>query len=277
MGPVVLDRLVRPIVRGVHSADPDDLPLDQVAPGLRGAMLRTGSLARGVLEQRAGAERAGSAVAGIRGGVNRIVEELAADLQRFGVEVRLGSRVTAVEPGRVTVGEESIEGTVLVAAPGLLGDAADRGRRVVLATLVVDEPRLDAAPRGTGVLVAEGAPGIRARALTHATAKWQWLAERAEGRHVLRLSYDGDADSVDGVDGDLAELARRDASALLGVEIAAASVVDFARAEWYRPKRMTHTPDGILAIGETIAGTGLAAIVGQAEAAAAKFLRDGAA
>ncbi|HEY5320767.1 MAG TPA: FAD-dependent oxidoreductase [Galbitalea sp.] len=266
MGPVVLDRLVRPIVRGVHSADPDDLELDQVAPGLRGAMLRTGSLARAVRELRATSARAGSAVAGIRGGVYRLVEELAADLERFGVEVRLNARATSADAEHVMVDGSPLDGRVIVAAPGLIGDTSP-GHRVVLATLVVDEPRLDAAPRGTGVLVAAGAPGIRARALTHATAKWAWLAERAEGRHVLRLSYDDAGD-------DLAEVARRDASALLGLEIAASSVVDFGRAEWYRPSPQTHTPDGILVVGETIAGTGLASIVAQSEALAGKLLAD---
>jgi oxygen-dependent protoporphyrinogen oxidase len=266
MGPSVLDHLVRPIVRGVHSADPDDLDLDQVAPGLRGAMLRTGSLGRAVLELRATSARAGSAVAGIRGGVYRLVTELATDLERFGVEVRLNARATSAETDHVVVDGERIDGRVIVAAPGLIGGTSP-GHRVVLATLVVDEPRLDAAPRGTGVLVADGAPGIRARALTHATAKWAWLAERAEGRHVLRLSYDDAGD-------DLAEVARRDAGALLGLEIAASAVVDFGRAEWYRPQRQTHTPDGILAVGETIAGTGLASIVAQSEALAESLLAD---
>lgn len=267
MGAAVLDRLVRPIVRGVHSADPDDLEVDRVAPGLRAAMRRTGSLARAVLELRATSARAGSAVAGIRGGINRLVEELAADLDRFGVEVRLNTRVTSVEPDGVVANGRRIDGRTVVAAPGLLGGASDRGHRVVLATLVVDEPRLDAAPRGTGLLVADGAPGIRARALTHATAKWEWLAERAGGKHVLRLSYDAAGD-------DLAEVARRDASLLLGVDIAAAKVVDFARAEWYRPPRESHTPDGILVVGETIAGTGLASIVGQSEALAVGLIHD---
>ena len=33
-------------------------------------------------------------------------------------------------------------------------------------------------------------PGIKAKALTHATAKWDWLADEAgPGTHVLRLSY----------------------------------------------------------------------------------------
>jgi protoporphyrinogen/coproporphyrinogen III oxidase len=267
MGIAVLDQLVRPIARGVHSADADDLPLDQVAPGLRKAMIRTGSLARGVLELRATSARAGSAVAGIRGGVFRIVEQLQSDLERFGVEVRLGAVVSEVAPGSVVVDGRTLRGRVVVAAPGLVGAQAGTATRVILATLVVDQPLLDAAPRGTGVLVADGAPGIRARALTHATAKWEWLAERAGGRHVLRLSYDQDDDN-------LAEVARTDAAAILGVPLPPSAVEDFARVEWYRPSRVRATPDDIPLAGESIAGTGLASVVAESDALAGTLLED---
>jgi protoporphyrinogen/coproporphyrinogen III oxidase len=201
----------------------------------------------------------------------RIVDALAADLERFGVQVRLGTSATAVQRDHVIAGGTRLDGTVAVAAPGIVGagefGAGDRGHRVILATLVVDQPLLDAAPRGTGVLVAEGALGIRARALTHSTAKWKWLAERADGRHVVRLSYDDAPD-------DLAETARADAAALLGVPLPATAVLDFARVEWYRPNRYTPTPDDIPLAGESIAGTGLASVVARSEALAAKLLED---
>ena len=267
MGRPVLDQLVRPIARGVHSADADQLLLDQAVPGLRQAIVREGSLARAVLALRQNSARAGSAVAGIRGGVFRLVEALQSDLSRFGVDVRLDSRAMDLGPDGVSVRGASITGRVIAAAPGLLGATDDRGTRVTLATLVVDQPLLDAAPRGTGVLVAEGAPGIRARALTHSTAKWAWLAEAAGGRHVLRLSYDDPGD-------DLAGVARQDAEALLDVSIPAAAVEDFASVEWYRPNRYTPTPDDIPLVGESIAGTGLASVVARSEALAGTLLRD---
>jgi oxygen-dependent protoporphyrinogen oxidase len=271
MGRAVLDKLVRPIVRGVHSADADTLKIDNVAPGLRAALNRSGSLAEAVLELRQTSARAGSAVAGIDGGVVRIADALRADLERFGVDIRLGIRVTEVADDHVVVesavGSGRIDGEVVIAAPGLLEPDGGPGHRVVLATLVVDQPLLDAAPRGTGVLVAEGRSDIRARALTHSTAKWAWVAERAGGNHVVRLSYDA-------APGDLATVAREDAAALLGVPIEPAQVVDYAKVAWYRPNRLTHTPDGIRLVGESIAGTGLASVVAQAEALAASLLPD---
>jgi len=254
MGEAVLEQLVAPVVSGVHSASPDDLAVDRVAPHLRAALRRDGSLARAVLSLRELAP-AGSAVAGIRGGMARIVDALVADLDRFGADIRLNTRAKAVTPGSVILDDDVLGGTVVVAASGLLAaEAAEPPRVVTLATLVVDAPELDAAPRGTGMLVAPGAPGIRAHGLTHATAKWPWLAESAGGRHVLRLSYREEPQN-------LAEAARADASALLGVDLAPSAVVDFARVQWTRASATEIVPDGITAVGEAIAGTGLANII----------------
>jgi oxygen-dependent protoporphyrinogen oxidase len=271
MGTAVLDNLVAPIVRGVHSIDPKDLDIDRVAPGLRDAMRRTGSLASAVLELRSSA-RAGSSVAGIRGGLHLLVRALVADAERLGVDIHLKSPVISVEDGSVTVARENaddvrINGRVVVAAPGLLGTPVEDGHRAVLATLVLDAPELDAAPRGTGVLVASGAAGVTARAATHSTAKWPWLAEVAGGRQVVRLSYGAEL-------ADHAEVARADAATLFGVSLPASSVVDFDLVEWRRPTRQAHTPDGISLVGETASGTGLAAVIGGAEAEAHSLLKD---
>ena len=256
MGDGVLERLVAPVVHGVHSMHPDDIPLDRAAPGLRASLAMHGSLAAAVRSMRAAAP-AGSAVAGIRGGVHRLVTELAADLEALHVDVELGTRVTSLD---------GLDGTPIVAAPW----GAPAGRAIVLATLVVDAPELDAAPRGTGMLVAQGATAVRARALTHATAKWDWLRERAGGRHVLRLSYDEEPESLE-------QTARSDAEALLGVPLPPASVVDFARVGWVRHAASAAVPEaleGMIVVGETVAGSGIAGIVAHAEKTAAELLED---
>ncbi|WP_167137422.1 FAD-dependent oxidoreductase [Diaminobutyricimonas sp. TR449] len=261
MGKGMLEQLVAPVTTGVHSAHPNDLPLDRVAPGLRIALLREGSLARGVRDLRAKAP-AGSLVQGLRGGMGRLVDELVADLKLYGVDVRFGATVTSVEAEAATVGGEQVTGRVIVAAPGLLAPAVTRP--AVVATLVVDAPELDAAPRGSGVLVAAGAPGIRARALTHQSAKWPWLAERAGGRHVLRLSYEQEHP-------DFAKVAAADAAALLGTPLT--KVEDFAQVTWQRASVTEHSDTGILAVGESVAGTGLASVVGQSRELAGKLLQ----
>ena len=252
MGQGILDGLVAPVVQGIHSRHPDELELDRIAPGLRQALLREGSLARAVRDLRTSA-KAGAAVNGIRGGVHRLVIELAADLERFGVDVRLNCRVTHVEAGAVEVGDERLEGDVVVAAP--LGSEVER---IILATLVVDCDELDAAPRGTGVLTGATEP----RALTHATAKWPWLAERAGGgRHVIRLSYSSSVTQKQAI---------KDAEQLLGVTLD--RVVDFALVEWGRPLPPAEKIDGVWVTGEAVSGTGLAAVVGHATATALEAL-----
>ena len=263
MGSGMLEGIVTPVVRGVHSAHPYELEVDRVAPFIRSAMRSEGSLAHGVRLLRANAP-AGSAIAGIRGGVHRIVIELLADLERLGVTLELGARVSSVVPGSARVGRRTVRGDVIVATAGLL--EPNERRPLTLATLVVDAPQLDAAPRGTGVLVVDGAPGVTARALTHSTAKWPWLAERTDGRHVLRLSYDGSGPD------DLADVARADAATLLGIELAPSSVVDVARVEWSRPSPESPAPEGITSVGEAAGGTGLAAVVAHAESTAARLL-----
>ena len=318
LGRRVHDRLVAPVVTGVHSARPDDVDLDLVLPGVRAALMRhgsvpgAGSLATVVARTRAAAP-AGSAVAGVVGGMHRLVTALADDLTGRGVVVRSGVTVEAVAPvddtswwvmtgggeGRGVAARHlvlAVPGPVaaellreLVPEVDALAAVSDAG--AVLATLVVDAPALDAAPRGTGVLVAEGAPGVTAKALTHGTAKWGWLAAQAgPGRHVLRLSY-GRAGSPlpPGAGADLQATALADASVLLGVPLEESQVVGYARTVWDsglpRPlpgqaervagvRSALRRLPGVHACGAWFAGTGLTAVVADARATAAGVLAD---
>lgn len=313
MGRRVVDRLVSPVVGGVYSTWPEDADLDTVLPGIRGAVRETGSLAAAVASRRAAAP-AGSAVAGIVGGMHRLVEALATELTDRGGVLKTGAVVEALTrgaagrtPGRgdagtaaegpwrlALAGGGAVEArTIVVATPGatavrLLGplvpavSALDRpSHDILLATLVLDAPALDAAPRGTGVLVARGVREVQAKALTHGTAKWAWLAEAAgPGRHVLRLSYGRGGERVPWADDDtLQARALADASALLGVPLAAGQVVGFARRRWAasassaRPgrreaverfRKALGTTPGLHATGAWLAGTGVAAVVADA-------------
>jgi oxygen-dependent protoporphyrinogen oxidase len=216
MGRRVLERLVAPVVAGVYSTAAESSDLDTVLPGVRNLLRQTGSLGAAVSLLRSAAP-AGSAVASLTGGMHRLVTALADDLAARGVDVRTSAPVEQLHRDRdgrwrlvVTGGGEVVTGQVVLAVPGpvavhlldelvpqvqaLAGPTAD----VVLVTLAVEAPALDAAPRGSGVLVAAGTPRVRAKALTHATAKWAWLARAAgPGRHVLRLSYGVSSSATD--------------------------------------------------------------------------------
>jgi oxygen-dependent protoporphyrinogen oxidase len=166
-------------------------------------------------------------------------------------------RVTAARADGVEFDGGSAAGEVWIAAPGVPAPAQP-GRRVSLVTLVVDAPELAAAPRGTGVLVASGS-GVQARALTHVTAKWPWVAEAARGRQVLRLSYDGEPDGIEA-------RAARDAGLLLGTSLPHPEGV--AVVTWERAAPAVHAVDGMHYVGEAVSGTGIAAVVAQADAVA---------
>ena len=313
MGSRVLERLVSPVVGGVHSADPGLLDVDMVAPGLRAGLRKHGSLAAAVSAQRRGGAtaagqpaqpgkpaKAGSAVAGLEGGMHFLVDALVADLQRRNVTMLPGTAVTSVartsEGWRVVSAGAAFDAALLVmavdgpaavgllerAVPAIAGKKPASGPDVKLVTLVLDKPDLDRRPRGTGILVAPQTPGIDAKALTHATGKWDWLAAAAgPGRHVLRLSYgrvDGASVHPAGpeTEEELFAAALRDASSLLGVRISSDDVQGWDVVRWrgalpfaavgHRARaaqiRQACTAAGTLAVvGGWVAGNGLAAVV----------------
>jgi oxygen-dependent protoporphyrinogen oxidase len=337
MGRRVLDRLVTPVVAGVHSADPGDVDVRTVAPGLTQAMTTQGSLSGAVMALREQAP-AGSQVQGIVGGMHRLITALVDDVRFYGGAVETSTRVLSLT--RVPVGDApdaatswsvrlaasgsgsgsapgSGSGSASESEAGASGDAVRtvRARAVVvatgfrpalellaqagvgedtsapglpgagqwpepasvaLATVVIDDARLDTHPRGTGVLVAPGTPGVQAKALTHSTAKWPWLAAALPAhRHVLRLSYGrrGDRARTEPLD---PGTVLADASTLLGVELAETAVAGFDVVTWSdslafatvgHKARVAETLEavavvpGLDVVGAWVSGTGLAATV----------------
>ncbi|UVJ41636.1 protoporphyrinogen oxidase [Arthrobacter sp. CJ23] len=323
MGKRVLERLVAPVVGGVHSADPALLDVDMVAPGLRAGLREHGSLAAAVAAQRKAVRssaapqstagqaevrqpaKAGSAVGGLHGGMHTLVAALVADLRSRGAVLLSGTRAESIarsgQGWHVTAGEKTHDAKRLVVAldgpsavgllesslPELSALRPSAGPLVSLVTVVVDLPELDGRPRGTGILVAPQTPGITAKALTHATAKWDWLAEEAgPGTHVLRLSYgrreDGPAKILDVLDDEaLFEAALHDASTLLTVPVTRDDVVDWDVVRWAgalpfaavghkqrvaEVRRICAGTDGLAVVGGWLAGNGLAAVVADTRA-----------
>lgn len=161
---------------------------------------------------------------------------------------------------------------------------------VELATLVIDAPALDSHPRGTGVLVAAGDTGVAAKALTHVSAKWDWVAKTAgTGRHVIRLSYGRAGEpgpSIELSDAEFQALALHDASVILGTELGASVVVGFARTPWNNAlspatigarervksvEEAVAAEDGLDVTGAWLAGTGLASVIPHALATASRI------
>ena len=101
MGPAVLDRLVRPIIAGIHAADPRALAADTVAPGLREATARLGSLqaAVGKLLRRRRARSGGRSVdVTTRGGLVRLTDALRDAIEADDGSVRTRTGAQSLRP-----------------------------------------------------------------------------------------------------------------------------------------------------------------------------------
>lgn len=210
-GPTVLERLVAPVVSGVHSADPYGIDIDTIAPGLIEKSIEYGSVAKAIAALRAAAPP-GAAVKSLRGGMQKLVDALTAYVQTHG-QLRLRSNVVALDARARTVHVEYgdlVQADHIVLAldaptahdvvstitpferPALL-ERPDYGAGVGLVMLALDSPALDAHPRGTGMLVSPSVADVVAKAATHVTAKWGWardvVTRLSQHRHIVRLSY----------------------------------------------------------------------------------------
>ena len=284
----VLERLVAPVALGVYSADPRTLQVEAV-PGLAAAYRAHGSLIAASRALRVGQSAAGGAVSGLDDGMTVLVEALAEAVLAAGVEIRLGLAATRLVPAasgtghtvHFDVAEErasaplAVDAVVLAVpervARTLVGVANEPGlaleSQVEVIALLVEDARLDVAPRGTGVLAAAGA-NASAKALTHTSAKWP-ARTFPPGTHVLRLSYGraGRAPETAGLDDEAAaRLALADAAALLGIDLAADSLRAFARQTWENglppaTARAFRLPAGVVAVGDWVSGSGLASVI----------------
>lgn len=165
-------------------------------------------------------------------------------------------------------------------------DDLPRGADLASIDIALDHPALDAGPRGSGLLVAPPDDGVRpdvaAKALTHYSIKWPWVHDDG-GPHVLRVSYGrGPGTPTPTLAG-----ALTDASTLLGVPLTSGNVrahrvVRFPNS--LPPQTPAHrervaalaasleTTPGLGVAGAWFAGTGLAAVLPQAEAAAGRLI-----
>jgi oxygen-dependent protoporphyrinogen oxidase len=317
LGRRVLDRLVAPVVGGVHSADPATLELAAASPQLAGGLAEHGSLVRTARRLTARGRRtsAGTRVHSLVPTMAALPEVLATQLLAAGGIVRTGVEVTGLaredERWQVRTGRSetlTADRLVLACPPdtarALLSDAAPEiaaaipeapSAAVRLVALLLDEPALDAFPSGTGALVAPGTPGVAAKALTHASAKWEHVQQAlrealpaAAAPHLVRLSYGRPGEQLPDREG-IVDLALADASAILGVGLGRAQLLDAAVIDWDRAMRQARpghraaleTLTGLLErredlelVGSWRAGTGIDAIVRADRAAADRTTTD---
>ncbi|ASK65427.1 protoporphyrinogen oxidase [Brachybacterium avium] len=262
LGRTVLERLVAPVIGGVLSADPATLEFAAASPQLSRGLAEHGSLTATVRRLRGRATAsAGTRVHSLSPTMATLPAALQAQILAAGGILRTGIEVVGVERSgdrwRVrTARDEHLEADHLVlacppdTAQDLLREAAPTIARAIpqapsaavrLVALVLDAPALDPHPCGTGALIAPGTAGIRAKALTHASAKWEHVQQAlaaalptAGSPHLLRLSYGRPGEQLPPRE-EIVDLALADASRILGIplsraQLLAAEVIDWDRA-----------------------------------------------
>ena len=295
LGDAVVDRIVDPVIAGVHACAADEADLATLLPGVDTLVAETGGLVPAAARMRAGLGPSGSAVASLRGGMHRLTAALVDSCCDAGVDLRPGTGIVGLQRTdngwRVTdtVGASIDIDVVVLAVPprvaaALLDDdeprlaadlAAIETTAVRVVSLLVECPELDTFPAGPGVLVAAERTDVQAKAMTHANAKWEWWdTVLPTHRHVVRLSYGRAGQPALAVEG-LVEQAEADARALLGVT-GSWILVDSAVTTWQeslvRPTpghasrmraltdRLRQIPD-LTVLNSALAGNGLAGII----------------
>jgi oxygen-dependent protoporphyrinogen oxidase len=200
-GAQVADRLVDPLVGGIHAGSTASLAAAEVTPMLVAAAERSRSLLLGL---RSGpAPDRGPQFAAPRGGLGQLVDALVAKLREKGVRF-VAEPVEAVRAERgpgVTVlpDPESYDGAVvatpaavaadLLGVPGAADLARVRTASVALVTVAFDE--VVAPPGWSGFLVPRG-EGRLLTACSFGSNKWPHWA--GQGQSVVRLSAGRDVD-----------------------------------------------------------------------------------
>src|SRR5699024_3534527 len=281
-GPVVVERLVAPVVAGVHSADPYDVDIDKIAPGLVDKAIEYGSVAKAIATLRATAPP-GAAVKSLRGGMQKFARAVVAYVQRHG-QLHFDTKAVALDIDSGTVFTETGQ---LFHGDNVVCDVDAPTAYYLRYNVTTTDPRPQL-PQGNRIQEPHHARHDGTKAATHVTAKWERASASAtklnKHRHVVRLSYgrvtdpsDGSVPGYDTSEDALRELAYKDLAKIFDVpkQRVLENVAAIASVRWRESMPLT-TPenaqriaaiqdaveaiDGLHATGAWFAGTGLAAI-----------------
>jgi len=277
-GREVVDRLVEPLIGGIHAGRADRLSLTAVAPQVAGAAASNRSLMVGL--RRMAPSPGGPVFLAVRGGMGRLVDRLVERLD--GVEVRLRTPVSSLDEldaGAVVCTLPAPAAARLLPGPAAADLAGIPCASVATATLAYPESALARPLDGSGFLV----PGIDGRLMTACTwTSAKWPASKPEGLVLLRpsagragddraLSLDDDT-LVDRLHAELVDamgLRARPVAWLVSRWPSAFPQYDVGHQA--RVERIDAAlPPGVVLAGAPYRGVGIAACIRDAERAAAK-------
>ncbi|OKL54547.1 hypothetical protein BSZ39_03575 [Bowdeniella nasicola] len=274
--------LLRAVVALRHLPTPPPV-VEQVVGGMHRL---TATLAREI-EAAGGEIRTRTGVSALRPDGGRWILDVAPMTPARGPELVRAGEPTELAADRVVLacsGPQALD--LLATAIGVTPWDMPTGSPIAHLTMLLRAPGLDFAPRGSGMLTAPGAPA-RAKALTHMSEKWPWLgdalrAELGASHHLVRMSY-GRHDEP--YPEPTVAAALSDLTRMTGVELTADDILAHRLIRWdgtlapptpaHRAAvaaladRLANVPT-LAATGAWIAGSGIAAIVPHARAAAEK-------
>ncbi len=167
----------------------------------------------------------------------------------------------------------------------LIPEAVSASFAVEVVTLLVTSSGLDDAPCGSEVFPLPGSESA-ATAVAHSTATWPWLAEAANGHHILRVrfgSHAAEPATATLTDDEASALAVAEAQAHLGVSLnvraarrerftqALPAAHQNAAAMRDAARTAIRTDARLAAVGAWIAGSGLSRIIPDARAEAERL------
>jgi oxygen-dependent protoporphyrinogen oxidase len=299
-GPEVVDRLVEPLLGGVYAGHAREISLRAAIPQVvplvgRGPFLGAGA--------RPAPDSATPVFAGIRGGVGRLPDAVAAGLDvRTGTTVRELAR-TPQGGWRVVTGpaaaprEERADAVVLAtpAAPTarLLADvvpaaatelAAIESASMAVVTLAFLAEAFPPVP-GSGMLVPP-VEGRFVKAATYSFAKWEWVRAASPGLVLLRTSVGRHREEhqLQAADEEIVTRSVADLADAVGVRVPpvdwhvqrwGGGLPQYAVGHLDRVRRIREAvagSSGLAVCGAAYEGVGIAACIAGAEAAAAQVL-----
>ena len=310
-GDEVVDNIVSALLGGVYSCTADDLGVRATIPQLAAEFDRLAEAGDGTVHLStaiANLERSrkemptgqGAVFNAFRNGYQELYETLA---EKSGADIYIDAFVSSIsregEGFRIKGGEDTVYDHVILAVPAptaalllkeIAPEAAEKLQTVQLANSAVVGMRFatdEGLPENSGVLVANGAEDVKAKAFTLSSRKWPHLAER--GGALVRASFGrfGDNIALTATEDDLVDWALDDLKTVTGFDGREAGLEEIYVQRWFGglPRFDEHHLDTVAAVrsllddvagisvtGAWASGVGVPAVVADARVVAKQLL-----